>query len=41
MPDILAFLVSCTLGFGIGYGVHDWKSRQRRRRYAQRAGEFP
>ena len=43
MPDILiVFLVGCTLGFGIGYSVRDWKSRQRRRRYAQqRAGEFP
>jgi hypothetical protein len=43
MPDILiAFLVGCTLGLGIGYSVRDWKSRQRRRRYAQqRAGEFP
>jgi hypothetical protein len=27
MPDILiAFLVGCTLGFGIGYTVRDWKS---------------
>jgi len=42
MPDILiAFLVGCTLGFGIGDRVRDWKSRQRRRRYAERAGEFP
>jgi len=41
MPDILiAFLVGCTLGFGIGYRVREWKSRQRRR-YAERAGEFP
>jgi hypothetical protein len=42
MPDILiAFLVGCTLVFGIGYGVRDWKSRQRRRRYVQQRAEFP
>jgi hypothetical protein len=41
MPDILiAVLVGCALGFGIGYAVRDRKSRERRRRYAERAGEF-
>jgi hypothetical protein len=41
MLDILiAVLVGCALGVGIGCAVRDRKSRGRRRRYAERAGEF-
>ena len=38
---LIAFLVGCTLGFGFGYSLRDWKSRQRRRYAQQRAGAFP
>ena len=39
MPDVvIAFLVGCALGFGIGYAVRERISRQRRRRYGERTG---
>jgi hypothetical protein len=37
MPDVvIAFLVGCALGFGVGYSVREHMSGKRRRRYAQR-----
>ena len=37
MPDtVIAFLVGCTLGFGVGYAVRERVSRQRHRRYRER-----
>ncbi len=41
--DPITISVALALGFAAGYGVRDWKSRKRRRRYAERnetAGVF-
>ncbi len=41
--DPITISVVLALGFAAGYGVRDWKSRKRRRRYAERnemAGVF-
>jgi hypothetical protein len=31
--DTLAFLIAFALGFGAGYGIREWQSQIRRRRY--------
>ena len=37
MPDVvIAFLFGSALGFGIGYGVREYISRQRHRRHRER-----
>jgi hypothetical protein len=33
MDQLILLFIVLTLGFGIGYGVRDWKSQVRRRRY--------
>ena len=39
MPDVvIAFLVGCALGFGIGYAVREQMSRSRHRRHRERIG---
>jgi hypothetical protein len=39
MPDILiGLLIACALGFGAGYGVREYVSRQRHRRHRERIG---
>jgi hypothetical protein len=38
MPDVMiALLVGCALGFGIGYAVRERVSRQRHRRHRERS----
>ena len=38
MPDfMIAFLVGCALGFGIGYAVRERVSRERHRRHRERS----
>ena len=34
--DPIAILFVLGVGFAAGYGVREWSSRQRRRRYAER-----
>ena len=34
--DPIALLFVFGVGFAVGYGVREWKSRKRRRRYAER-----
>jgi hypothetical protein len=34
MDMLIVFLAPFALGFGAGYGVREWKSRMRRRRYS-------
>jgi len=39
MPDIvIALLVGCAVGFGIGYAVRERISRERHRRHRERMG---
>jgi hypothetical protein len=41
--DPITISIMLAVGFAAGYGVRDWKSRKRRRRYAERyevAGVF-
>ena len=38
MPDVvIALLVGCALGFGIGYAVRERVSRERHRRHRERS----
>jgi hypothetical protein len=38
VPDVMiALLVGCALGFGIGYAVRERVSRQRHRRHRERS----
>jgi NhaP-type Na+/H+ or K+/H+ antiporter len=38
MPDVMiALLVGCALGFGIGYAVRERVSRERHRRHRERS----
>ena len=38
MPDVvIAFLIGCALGFGIGYAVRERVSRERHRRHRERS----
>ena len=42
MDDPITLLVVLGIGFALGYGVRELKSRKRRRRYAHlREGEVP
>jgi len=34
----VAFLIGCALGFGVGYGVREQRSRKRRRRLLDQNG---
>jgi len=38
MPDVMiALLVGCALGFGIGYAIRERVSRERHRRHRERS----
>jgi hypothetical protein len=36
--DPITISVVFAIGFAVGYGAREWKSRMRRRRYARRNG---
>jgi hypothetical protein len=35
MEDLIPYLIVFALGFAVGYGAREWKSRMRRQRYTR------